>query len=194
MSRPIFILVIIYAISAQLLMAQVTPRRSKPNTTINETLIDYGRTYQKAEDAVLQKAKLKAYDGEYELKNIGLGGRDDEHYCIIEIQHEIFRPQNRRTIDEVTVGYGRTMAMAEIDARYKAERMINERLNSAKERRARQAAAEAARQRDSAALGKEEPIILDKDDDTSYILKSIRFSGRSDDYQCYIKFEYLVMK
>ncbi len=83
--------------------------------------------------------------------------------------------------------------MAEVDARYKAERMINERLNSAKERRKRQEAHDEAMKRESAALGND-PIILDKDDDTSYILKSIRFSGRPDDYLCYISFEYLVMK
>lgn len=178
------------------LFAQEQPRRRLPNTTISETLIDYGRTYQKAEETVLQRAENKAFDGEYDLKSIGLGGREDEYYCVITIEHDVYRPQNRRSLEEVTVGYGRTMPLAEIDARYKAERMINERLNSSKEGRKRQEALDAAREnRDSAATGSSnEPVILDKDDDTSYILKSIRFSGRPDDYQCYIKFEYLVLK
>lgn len=175
------------------LHAQENPRRRQPNTTITETLIDYGRTPQKAEDAVLQQARSKAFDGDYELKNINISGRDDDYYCVIQIQHEIYRPQNRRPLDEMTVGYGRTMPLAEIDARYKAERMISERLNSAKERRKRQEAHDEAKSRESAATGND-PIILDKDDDTSYILKSIRFSGRPDDFMCYIKFEYLVMK
>jgi len=194
MQRPVITLLLIATMLSSLATyAQDVPRRRQPNTVITETLIDYGRTRQKAEDAVLQQAKQKAFDGDYELKNISLSGRDDDFYCIIQIQHEIYRPQNRRPIQEMTVGYGRSMPLAEIDARYKAERMINERLNSSKERRKRQEAHEEAQKRESAATGND-PVILDKDDDTSYTLKSIRFSGRPDDYLCYIKFEYLVMK
>ncbi|WP_309398680.1 hypothetical protein [Cerasicoccus maritimus] len=175
------------------LNAQEQPRQRKPNTTISEILIDYGRTRERSEDAVLQQARNKAFDGDYLLKSIGISGYEDNYYCIVTIQHDIYRPLNRKAIQEMTVGYGRTMALAEIDARYKAERMINERLNSATERRARKDAMEAAQKRQSAA-GVNEPVILDKDEDTSYILKSIRFSGSTDDYLCYIKFEYMVMK
>lgn len=194
MQRPaIYIFLTATFLGVLLAHAQETPQRRQPNTTIHETLIDYGRTMQRAEDAVLQQAKNKAFDGDYELKSISLSGRDDDYYCVVQIEHEIYRPQNRRPIQEVTVGYGRSMPEAEIDARYKAERMINERLNSAKERRKRQEAREEAQNRQSAATPND-PVILDKDDDTNYILKSIRFSGRPDEYLCYIKFEYLVMK
>lgn len=195
MNRPAhFFTLLTFCISALMAHGQETPRHRQPNTKINETLIDYGRTPQKAEESVLQQAKIKAFDGDFELKNINISGRDDDYYCVIQIEHEVYRPQNRRPIDEMTVGYGRTMPLAEIDARYKAERMINDRLNSSKERRKREEArALAAQNRESAATS-HDYVILDKDDDTSYILKSIRFSGRPDDYQCYIKFEYLVMK
>ncbi|WP_309380988.1 hypothetical protein [Cerasicoccus frondis] len=176
-----------------MLSAQEQPRKRKPNTSIEEILIDYGRTKQRAEEAVLQQARNKAFDGDYELKYINLGNKDEEQYCIIKIKHDVYRPSNRKPLEEATVGYGRTIAMAEIDARYKAERMINERLNSAKERAARAALMEeAAKKRESAAIG--EAVILDKDDDTSYILKGIRFTGQTDDYVCYINFEYLVLK
>lgn len=173
-----------------------SPARREPNTTITETLIGYGRTMQRAEEDALQEAKLKAFDGEYELKSISLSGREDDYYCVIQIQHDIYQPENRRAIEEMTVGYGRTLQQADADARLKAERMIDERLRSAKERRARQRIADAERdRRQSAAL--ENPYsgpILDKDDDQPYILKQIRFSGRTDDWLCYIKFQYLVAK
>ncbi|WP_269537591.1 hypothetical protein [Cerasicoccus fimbriatus] len=178
---------------AGLLPAQEQPRTRKPNTTIDEMLVDYGRSRERAEEAVLDQAKNKAFDGDYILDWIKLENRGDTHFCRIKIKHDIYRPNNRRPLQEVTVGYGRTIQLAEIDARYKAERMINDRLNSAKERRKRQEALEAAKQRESAALGND-PVILDKDDDNSYVLKSIHFEGGTDDYICYIRFEYLIMK
>jgi len=175
------------------LLAQSSPRARNPNTTVNETLIGYGRTKQRAEQAALAEANQVAFDADYELKSIGLGGRDDDYYCIIVIRHKTYRPENRRAIDEVTVGYGETMQEAEQDARYKANQMILRRLRSAEERRARQQALESLRN-GSAAENRHSTTILDKEEDTEFILQSIRFSGRPDDYQCYIKFEYLVHK
>jgi len=177
-------------IAPPLVMAQPQPRARDPNTTVMETLIGYGRTKQRAEMSALNEAERVSFDGEYELKSIGLGGRDDDFYCIIKIRHDIYRPENRRAVEEVTVGYGEDLMKSEQDARFKAERMIARRLRSAAERRARRQAMENlqfGRGSDS-----ESPTILDKDDDTSFILKSIRFSGRPGDYQCYITFEYLV--
>ncbi|MEO0794160.1 MAG: hypothetical protein AAFX93_03305 [Verrucomicrobiota bacterium] len=193
--REISLYVLVIFVGFEPLFAQEKPKHRQPNTTITETLIDYGRTRQRAEEAVLDQANRKAFDGDYQLKNIGLGGRDDEYYCVIQIRHDIYRPENRRSLEEVTVGYGRTMSQAEIDARYKAERMIAERLRSAKERQARQRAMEKEREKRESALDSGKPAtILDHDEDNSYILKSIRFSGRPNDYLCYIKFEYLVFK
>ncbi len=89
---------ILHGLTAIYAQEEQQPRRRQPNTRVNETLIDYGRTRQKAEESVLSQARQKAFDGDYELKSISINGREDDYYCVIQIEHEIYRPQNRQPI------------------------------------------------------------------------------------------------
>lgn len=148
----------------------------KPNATIHELIIGFGRDAQRSEQAAIAKANVRAIDANYKIKNISISKTNDRHYTLLNIEHKIYVDEDESITSQMTVGFGRDIERALDVARQKALSLIHE------------------SNRELARIGNDADERAESRSRTNserYWLKSIRFTKYGDDWACFIKFEYL---
>lgn len=154
-----------------------------PNKTINEEILAFGTNPETAERAAMIKSWKVARNGVFKVKNVSLGNVDDEEYCILDIEHQIYEPPDTKRVLEMVVGFGSTPTDALESARVKAMRRIRDNPRSRPNLRS------------STLPGRSQDYLpMPKEDERDFIEDNIRFWGRGKNWRVYLKFEYLEMK
>lgn len=154
-----------------------------PNATLKETILAFGPHPQAAEMAAMARAWETARDGVFKVKNIGLGTVDGDDYCMLKIEHEVYRPPDTKRVGEMVIGYGSNPHEALANARSKAFRRIRENPLGRPNLR-----------RSTTPGGNRSLMPMPEEEERDYTVQSLRFWGRDGEWRCYFKFEYLEMR
>jgi len=155
----------------------------KPNKKISEQILAFGPDPESAERAAMIRSWKIAREGVFKVTNISLSSVDDEDYCILTIQHEIYEPPDTTRVKEMVVGFGDDPKRALTNARMKAMQRIRDNPRSRPNLK-----------NSTLPYRSSEILPMSEEDERDFIENQIRFWGRGDNWRVFLKFEYLEVK
>lgn len=155
----------------------------KPNTTLSEDILAFGANPQAAERSAMIRAWKISRNGVFKVKSIALGSVDENEFCVLGINHEIYEPPDTKRVQEMVVGYGNDPKAALANARLKAMQRIRDNPRSRPNLRSSTLPGQSG-----------DYLPMAKEDERDFIENNIRFWNQNDDWRVYLRFEYLEMK